>query len=151
MNLTPWRRSTGELLEQMKQEMDQVFTRFFGESETLGQTQGKAWAPRVDVEECDKALTVKVDLPGVEAENLEISYAEGSLIVQGENKEQREEPGKTYHCTERMVGRFFRSIPMPPSIDPDRIEARSHQGVLIVTVPKKGESQAKKIPIKTEG
>jgi HSP20 family protein len=147
MNFRPWRRTTGDLMDQMRHEMDQVFQRLFGEQGEAVRGKSAAWVPPVDVEETDMGVTVRIDLPGVDPNQTEITFAEGALVVQGQRKEERDEARKNYHLLERPMGRFYRNIALPPAIDPDKIEARSSNGVLIVSVPKIPEVQPKKIPI----
>jgi len=146
MNFTPWRRSTVDFLDQMRHEMEQVFHRFLPEHGS-GARNKAAWCPHVDMEESDAGLVIRVDLPGVEVQNVEITFCEGSLIIQGERKEERDEVRKNFHLTERHVGRFYRSIPLPPATDPDKINAQAANGVLTITVPKIPEVQPKKIRI----
>jgi len=130
--------------------MESVFERFFGEPlEETGKVI-KAFAPRVDIEETDKEIVVKADLPGVEAKDVEISVSDGVLTMKGEKKEEREEKKKNYHCVERYVGKFYREIALPPSADPDKIAATTNKGVITVTIPKKPEAQPKKINVKVQ-
>jgi HSP20 family protein len=150
MNLIPWRRSgLMEPFQQFQREMDQLMQRFFGEtSETSNSLI--TWAPRVDVEEDDKQFIVKADLPGVEAKDVEVSVIDNVLVLRGHRKEQREEKNKNYHRVERFEGQFHREIALPRGIDADHIQAKSSQGVLTVTIPKKPEIQPKKITVQAE-
>lgn len=150
--LIPWRRSSGSMLEQMQREMDDVFRRFFGESALAeSETNGLGWAPQVDIEETDKEMVVKADLPGVDPKDIEISLSENTLTLRGEKKEEKEEKDKNYHRVERFAGQFYRRIPLPAQADPEKIEASTANGVVTVTVPKKAEAQAKKITVKPQG
>jgi HSP20 family protein len=147
-SLIPWRERNGGALAQLHNEMDNLFHRFIGEPlEEFGQTM-KTWTPRVDIEETDKEILVKVDLPGVEPKDVDISVAEGSLIVKGEKKEEREDKKKNYHKIERFVGQFYRELPLPPAADPERITAAGAKGVITVIIPKKATAQPKKIAVK---
>jgi HSP20 family protein len=149
-SLIPWRQRNGGFLAPLRQEMEDVFERFFGEPlEETGKAL-KAWAPRVDVEETDKEIVVKADLPGVDAKEVEISVGDGMLIMKGEKKEEREEKKKNYHAVERFVGKFYRELLLPPGADADKISATSAKGVITVTIPKKAEAQPKKINVKAQ-
>ena len=145
--LAPWTRGNG-LLERLHGDMDRLFGRFFGEPFEEVMPTAKTWAPRVDVEETEKEFLVKADLPGVEPKNVEVSMVDGSLVLKGERKEESEEKQKNYHRTERFVGEFYRMIPLPAGVDPDKISATCTKGVITVTIPKKPEVMPKKIPIK---
>ncbi|GIW80109.1 MAG: heat-shock protein [Gemmatales bacterium] len=143
--LVPWRRTNG-WLEQFRREMDSMFDRFFAPSEEARSRE--FWSPQIDVEESEKEIVVKADVPGVDPKDLDITVRDGALILRGEKKEEREEKKKDYHFTERWVGKFYREIPLPSIADTDKISAESSKGVVTITIPKKAEAQAKKIAVK---
>lgn len=145
--LTPWTSGFG-MLEPFRKEMTDLMQRFFGEEAGNGfLTAAKTWSPRVDVEETDKEILVKADLPGVDPKAIEISIENGILTVRGEKKEEKEEKKKNYHRVERFSGSFYRAIPLPPGVDAEKVSATSANGVVTITIPKKPEAQAKKITV----
>lgn len=144
--LLPWRR-TNSLMEPLRNEMEDLFSRFFGT--TNGSALATTWAPNVDVEETEKELVVKADLPGVDAKDVDISVTDGMLILKGEKKEAKEEKTKNFHRVERFVGQFYRAVPLPSGTDPSKIDATIAKGVITVTIPKKPEAQIKKVPVKS--
>jgi HSP20 family protein len=146
--LTPWHPTFG-LLDPFRKEMEDVMDRFFGEAGS-GRAM-RTWAPRVDVEETDREILVKADLPGVDPKAVEISVENGVLTVRGERKEEREERKKNYHRVERFAGSFYRVIPLPPGADPEKVTATSTNGVVTVSIPKKPEAQPKKITVTPKG
>ena len=91
-NLIPWRQRIGGTLEPFRREMEDMFERFFAAPAggNGGEVAG-AWAPWVDVEENDKEIVVKADLPGVDPKDIEVSVSDNSLILRGERKEERKE------------------------------------------------------------
>jgi len=133
----------------LTREMDRLFeemTRSFGLPRTAA---GEVvLVPRVDVKETETAVVVQVELPGVNERDVEVEFADGILTIRGEKKQEREEKDKGYYVMERRYGTFMRRIPIPVEIDEERIEARFDKGVLTVTLPKKPETQPKKIEIK---
>ena len=146
--LTPWRPMVG-MFEPFHKEMEEMMERFFPGG---GPTSGlRHWAPRVDVEETDKELLVKADLPGVDPKNVEITVENGMLTIRGEKKEDRDVSKKNYHCVERFVGSFQRVLPLPPGVDADKVTATSTNGVVTVSVPKKPESQSRKFTVTPKG
>ncbi|HMO35500.1 MAG TPA: Hsp20/alpha crystallin family protein [Gemmatales bacterium] len=149
MNLLPWRRdSQVSPFQQFHREMDQLMQRFFGDAdlETTSK-QMASWTPRVDVEEDDKQYLVKVDLPGVDPKEVDISVHENALVIRGQRKEEKEEKKKNYHRVERFTGEFYREIALPRGIDAEKIQAKSANGVISITIPKKAESQPKRVAI----
>ncbi len=146
--LTPWRRGAG-FMDPFRREMEDLFAKFFTEEGGNGSAL-HVWAPRVDVTETDKEIRVRADLPGVEAKDIEVTVADGVLILRGEKKEEKEEKKENYYRSERFVGRFHREVPLPPGADADKIAATSAKGVVTVTIPKKPEAQPKKIAVQAK-
>jgi HSP20 family protein len=148
--LAPWRAG---FMEPFRKEMESLFDRFFGEEPGGGHAMrpAQAWAPRVDVEETDKEIMVKADLPGVDPKAVEITIQDGMLIVRGEKKEEREEKKKNFHRVERFVGSFYRALELPPGADAEKVAATSVNGVVTITIPKKPEAQPKRITVTPKG
>jgi HSP20 family protein len=142
--LAAWRPFGG--IEPFRQEMETLFDRFFGEENGNGHAL-RAWTPRVDVEETEKEIVVKADVPGVDPKAVEISIENGVLTVRGEKKEEKEEKKKGYHRVERFSGSFYRAVTLPPGADADKVSATSANGVVTITVPKKPEAQPKRIAV----
>jgi HSP20 family protein len=150
-NLSPWRGFSVTPFEGFRQEMEQMMHRFFGEPyRGNGGATLETWAPRVDVEETDKEMLVKADLPGVDPKNVEISVTNDVLALRGERKEQHEEKKKNYHRIERFQGEFYREIPLPAEAETDKVAATSVKGVVTITIPKKAGAQSKKIFVKAQ-
>ncbi|MCE9561779.1 MAG: Hsp20/alpha crystallin family protein [Planctomycetes bacterium] len=132
------------MIEPFRQEMETVFDRFFGEENGNGHGL-RTWTPRVDVEETDREIIVKADVPGVDPKAVEVSVENGVLTIRGEKKEEKEEKKKGYHRVERFAGSFYRAVTLPPGADADKVSATSSNGVVTVTILKKAEAQPKKI------
>lgn len=107
-------------------------------------------APPVDVMESEKAYEIMAEVPGMDEKNIEVTVANGTLIIKGEKQEEKEEKKKDYYLHERSFGAFERSFSVPEGVDADKIEASFKKGVLTVTLPKTPEAQkpAKKIEVK---
>ncbi len=104
--------------------------------------------PAMDVAENDKEFTIRVDLPGLKADDLKVEVNDGLLTVSGELGDTVEKEGDRYHYRERSFGAFQRSIRLPNTIDADKVEASFDDGVLNIVLPKLPQAQPKQISIK---
>lgn len=105
------------------------------------------WVPALDVYEEKDHYTVKVELPGVNKEEVKLSLEKGTLTISGERKSDfSKENGELYH-SERFYGRFQRTINLPESLDANKVKASYKDGVLTVTLPKSEEAKPKQIDI----
>ena len=108
-------------------------------------------APPIDMSEDDEAYKISAELPGLDAQDVEVSVSGDRLVVKGEKRQQQEEKNKNYYLSERTYGSFERSFELPVSVDRDKIAADFSRGVLTITMPKTAEVQKlqKKIEIKS--
>ena len=108
------------------------------------------WSPTCDVTETDGEIVVHAEIPGVDAKDIDVSVKEGALTIRGEKRSETtsDKDGRKY--TERFFGSFERTIPIPPNIDMDKIDANLSEGVLELRVPKVPvvEPESKKVEIK---
>ena len=102
----------------------------------------------LDVAERENEYVVKASLPGVDLNDLEITYTNNTLTIKGEVREEQELEEATYHLRERSYGSFARSITLPAGVESDKIEANYEAGVLTLRLPKAEEIKPKKIAIK---
>lgn len=134
----------------LRREMDRLWDEYFGPGRRALRPLEAEWAPAVDVSETADQVLVRAEVPGMEAKDIDISLSGDILTIKGEKKSEREERDENYHLVERSYGSFARSLRLPVSVDPDKIEAAYKQGVLTITCPKKEEVKAKPIQIKAE-
>ena len=117
-----------------------------------GQPQGSdratAWAPALDISERKDAYLVTVELPGVEADDLDITLEDGLLTIQGERHFAHDSSEQQFHRVERRYGAFRRSITLPAQVQADQIEASFENGVLQIVVPKAEEAKPKRIQVR---
>jgi len=111
---------------------------------------GFAVTPAIDIVEKDNAFEVTAELPGLDANNIDLQLADGVLTIKGEKSEQKEETAKDRFVSERRYGSFRRTLRLPDSVDADKIEASYKSGVLTITLPKSAQAKDKQktIPIK---
>lgn len=96
---------------------------------------GAAWCPAVEVKEKDGKLLVTAELPGLKKEDVKVTVTEGTLVLEGERKQEKEEKREGYYHSERSYGKFYRSIPLPDGAKIDQTAAQVNSGVLEITVP----------------
>jgi HSP20 family protein len=113
-----------------------------------GQAMTTAWAPALDISERKDAYLVTVELPGVDADDLEITLEDGLLTIQGERRFTQESSEQQFHRVERRYGAFRRSITLPAQVMGEQIEATVDNGVLQILVPKLEEATPKRIQVR---
>jgi HSP20 family protein len=102
--------------------------------------------PAFDVSEAEGAWTVRAELPGVAPEEVEVSVTGNVLTIRGEKKQESQPLGRS----ERRYGKFVRALEFPTDLDGGKVEARSKNGVLTVTLPKAEASRPKTVAVKVE-
>ena len=127
-------------------EMNDLIGRFAGELNGGGLADVEI--PSMDVAETDTQIEIKMDVPGMKPEEVNVEVQGNTLVVTGEHKEEKEEKGKTYHRIERRSGSIQRSITLPCDVQEGQIAAECKNGILTVTLPKAEQSRTRKIPVK---
>jgi HSP20 family protein len=113
-----------------------------------GRSGAMAWTPAVDICERNDAYLVTAEIPGVSAGDVEVSFDDGLLTIQGERHRAKEASAEQVHRSERAQGRFRRSITLPSNVVADKIEASAQDGVLQILVPKPRETRGRRIPVR---
>jgi HSP20 family protein len=131
----------------MRRAMDRLFDRALEPS--LSETT--VWDLALDVVENKDEFLVKASLPGINPDELEITFTDNVLTIKGETKEDKEIKEEQYHLRERRQGIFTRSISLPNRVKSDAIEASYDAGVLTLKLPKIEEVKPKRIGIKVNG
>lgn len=136
------RWNPSEELSSWHRDIDELFGRFFGRNEsTVG-----SWMPRIETYRKDNEYVVRLDLPGVNPDEVEVQ-AEGNLLtIRGERKTET----KNADYQETYYGKFERSVTLPQGVEADKISAQYQHGVLEVRVPLPAQLMGRKIPIQIE-
>jgi HSP20 family protein len=148
MDLTVWKPFRE--VNRLRREMDRLWDDYFGAGRRGLQPMAEEWAPAVDVSETADKITVKAEVPGMEAKDIDIAVVGEVLTIKGEKKTEREDKTESYHMVERTYGSFSRALKLPAAVNADAIEATYKQGVLTVVCPKKEEVKPKAIEVKAE-
>jgi HSP20 family protein len=121
-----------------------------------GQGDGDAltasnFAPPVDIYEDEHKLVIKLEVPGIKQEDLDIQVENRTLTVRGERKFDREEKQENFHRVEHRYGTFFRSFTLPNTVDPENVQASYDAGVLRLELQKKAEAKPRQIKVSVGG
>lgn len=107
----------------------------------------KDWTPACDIYETDNEVVLKVELPEVKKEEVDVQIENNLLTLRGERRfEEQTQPGN-YHRVERHYGKFVRSFTLPMFVDATKINAEFKEGVLMVTLPKHEEAKPKRMNV----
>jgi len=130
----------------LRRSMDRIFDEAITDSETW---QPATWDLALDVIENEDEYLVRASLPGLNPDDLEITYINNALTIKGEVKEENEVKESRYHLRERRYGSFARSILLPSNVSAEKIDANYENGILTLKLPKAEEAKPKKISVKS--
>jgi HSP20 family protein len=133
------------LFDSIKQRFDVGFSRdFLSTADWL--------KPSLDIASDGKEYSIKVELPGIEASDINIEITDNTIKIKGEKHQEKEEKEKNYYRIERSYGSFQRILDIPEDADTDKITSNYKDGVLTVSVPRKmlPQKDTKKIEVKVK-
>ena len=113
--------------------------------------QSFTWGLALDVVEKGDEFIVKASVPGVNPDDIEVTFTNNVLTIKGEIKSETENKEDRYHMRERRYGSFSRSISLDSRINSDKIQAEYEHGVLTLHLPKAEEVKPKRISIRGDG
>ena len=139
-DLTRW--NPMDELSSWHRDIDELFGRFFGRQEAAATT----YAPRIETYRKNNEYVVRLDLPGINPNEVEV-HAEGNVLtVKGERKTETQNAD----YQETFYGKFERSVSLPQGVEADKISAQYQHGVLEIRVPLPAQLTGRKIPIQIE-
>lgn len=161
MKLVPWQSKTKRepngdsmfpALARFRSDMEQVFDRW---RDMLGVEQDDwtvpgFWQPRLDVGETDTQVTVRAEIPGMDAKDLDITLSGNVLTLSGEKRDTRERREEDYCRVERTFGSFRRTVTLPAEVDADDVNAEYDKGVVTISLKKKHTTPRKRIGVKVK-
>ena len=150
-DILPWKRKKESHANELHRQIDNMYDRFFEPNFLpLSSPFGKGkWDPIIDISEGRKDITIKAEIPGIEAEDFDISIDGRLLNIRGEKKQEQTEKEETYYRVERSYGYFNRTIELPAEVDPDNVNASYKRGILKIKLRKTKSSETKRIKITT--
>jgi HSP20 family protein len=143
------------LMGKVKEDIDRVFDRFFPArffNEPFLPFEREAmefkWVPAFDLVENEKEYVVRLEIPGIHKENLDINLTGNLLTVTGNREMTQEKKTETFLWQERETGHFRRTIRLPADVTADKVEATYTDGLLTIVLPKQTPVKANKVLIK---
>ena len=135
-------------LVSIQDELSRLFGRTYGGSEALRPSAGGDWMPSMDVYETEDKIVAKLELPGIEPDDVDVSVEDSTLTVTGTREFSDEMNEESYHRVERRYGSFTRAITLPQTADTEKVNANFDNGVLTIEVVKAEKAKPKKIQVK---
>ena len=111
------------------------------------QLSAGTFVPPVDVYEDEQNLVLKLEVPGVNEEDLDVQVENNTLTVKGERKFEKEEKEENFHRIERRYGTFLRTFRLPTTVDSEKVEAHYEKGILKIALAKRAEAKPKQIKV----
>jgi HSP20 family protein len=137
-------RWSGRDLRRAQTELDGWFNSFFGDAEGLARV---AW-PKADIYEDQEGVTLRFEVPGIDASQVKVQLNNNTLTVSGEKKLENEERKANYHRIETSYGSFERSFVLPQNLDTEKLVANSKNGMLQIFVPRSEKAKPRSIQVK---
>lgn len=154
MSLLPWRkpstslsRTGGSPMSLLQQEMNNFFDQVFGGPMALEAPFGGINFPAVSITENDDCVLVTAEMPGIDADDLNIRVDNDILTLSGVKREETQEEKDNVYRVERMYGSFTRRIALPSHVNPDKVKANLKNGVLRLEMTKTAGDAGKSIKI----
>lgn len=138
-------------LRNLQEEVNRLFTGTAGRSfDDEGIARG-AWSPSVDIYENKDQIVLEAELPGMNRDDFDLTVENNVITLRGERRFEKKEDTDNYHRVERAYGSFTRSFTLPNTVTGEGASADYRNGVLRVTLPKREETKARRIEVKSEG
>ena len=130
----------------LQKRLNSIFNDFAG-----ADSPSASFVPAVDVYEDAEKLVLKLEIPGVKPEDMDIKLENQTLVIKGERKFEATEKAENFHRIERRFGSFVRSFTLPQTVDAESVTATTDAGVLTISLAKKAEAQPKQIKVQVGG
>ena len=109
--------------------------------------RAEAWLPRVDVFDREEQLVIRAELPGIAADDIDITVESGALVISGTRESDTTEDEGDFHRREIFRGEFRRSLLLPEGLDLDAITAASKDGIIEIAISRSPEVLPKKVKV----
>src|SRR6476619_8471408 len=137
-------------MRSLQDEVNRLFSSSFNRSDDNQLMRG-AWSPSVDIYENKDQIVLEAELPGMKREDFDLSGENNVITLRGQRQFEKKDESDNYHRVERAYGSFTRSFTLPNTVSAEGANAEYKNGVLRVTLPKREETKARRIEVKSEG
>ena len=134
-------------VETLRRQLDRMFDDFAG----LTPTENAIWKPAVELQDNGDNLTLKAEIPGVEAKDLDISVLRDAVVLRGEHRYENKTENKGFFRSEFRYGKFERVVGLPVAVQNDKVEANFNNGILTLTLPKVEEAKNRVFKVNLAG
>lgn len=138
---SPLGRDPFAAMRRLHEEIERAFAPIMSDA-------GRAAYPAVNMWQGEQSIALTTELPGVAPTDIELAAKDDTLTISGERKMPEVGDRAVWHRRERPFGKFTRTIELPFRIDPDKIEARFHNGVLEIELQRPEEDRPRRIAVK---
>ncbi|MFO7751814.1 MAG: Hsp20/alpha crystallin family protein [Desulfobacteraceae bacterium] len=155
LDILPWKKKENSpRTYKSKQDrfFDNMLTDWFGTPDRFrspGMLFDEDIFPKIDISEGIKHIRVKAEIPGVDADDMDVSLDGRRLTIKGEKKHEHKESNENRHWVEQSYGFFNRSIDLPADVDPEKVETKFKNGILKLKLKKTKESRPSRIEVKS--
>ena len=137
----------GKNLGQMSSSLQKTIDEMFRRVNPMLVLPEQTWRPQMDIYETAQEIIIVGEISGVPKEDLEVELDQNAVRIAGKRREPRHVPGMRYHLAEIAYGRFERILLLPVPISPDKVTATYTDGLLRLTMAKRGRDQVHRIPV----
>jgi HSP20 family protein len=134
----------------LQDRMNRIFRESFSPEGSDEALTASNFAPPVDVYEDEHDITLKIEVPGIDEQDINVSIDNHTLTVRGERRFEKDEKEENFHRVERMYGSFSRSFTLSNTVDTEQVSAHYEKGVLKIRLAKKAEAKPKLIKVNVE-
>jgi HSP20 family protein len=134
-------------VESLQKEMNRLFDRLVPTDVGNGEKMGLSFIPAAEITETPEAVQLKLEIPGMEAKDLNLEVTADSLTINGERKSEIKTEEEGFTRTEFRYGKFHRVIPLPVRVDNNNVTAEYKDGILNLTLPKAEEEKNKVVKV----
>ncbi len=134
-------------VESLQKEMNRLFDRLVPTDVGDGEKMGLSFIPAAEMTETPEAVQLKLEIPGMEAKDLNVEVTADSLTINGERKSEIKTEEEGFTRTEFRYGKFHRVIPLPVRVDNNNVTAEYKDGILNLTLPKAEEEKNKVVKV----